>query len=194
MTDTLWADISEFQPVVTDAYPHRVLCIRSNDGSYHDQHFTANLAWCRKAVAAGRLDCYIIYYYWRPGGTGAATLMARVGKPASRMSVMMDVESGGNPSSDQSPELNGEHSRLAAWLGSPKRVIGYGNIYDLPAMWPRRPAGLRLVIASYGSNPSFPGKFAHQYTDSGTCPPFGRCDANSADGYTVAEVLEVLGL
>lgn len=194
MTDTLWADISEFQVPVTDAYPHRILCIRACDGSYRDHNFAANFAWCQQAVAAGRLAAYIVYYYWRPGGTGAATLQAMCGHPRTRMAVMIDVESGGNPAGNQSAAINAEHARLAAWLGNPRGVIGYGNPGDLSSMWPSRPAGIRLVIAAYGTNPAYPGKLAHQYTSAGTCAPFGACDANSADNTTEAQVLAILGL
>jgi hypothetical protein len=69
-------------------------------------------------------------------------------------------------------------------------VIGYGNRGDLDELWPQKPDGLRLVMAAYGTNPSYPGKIAHQYTNGqgfgGGLPegadPFGVCDMNSADG------------
>ena len=34
LTDTLYADVSEWQRPVDDSYPYRVIAIRSNDGTY----------------------------------------------------------------------------------------------------------------------------------------------------------------
>jgi len=78
-------------------------------------------------------------------------------------------------------------------LGSPKRVIAYGNVSDLNALWPQKPPGIRLIVASYGSNPSYPGKFAHQFSDSQNVPPFGPSDINSADGMGQAQLQEMFG-
>lgn len=194
MTDTQWADISEFQTPVTDAYTYPVLCIRSNDGNYADQHFDANRAWCDGAVASGKLSFYIVYYFYRPSLTGFATLKARVGTPSNRMAVMIDMESdGGKVSGDQSAAVNGEYNQAASWLGDARRVIGYGNVGDLNSLWPSKPSGMRLVIANYSSNPDYSGKFAHQYTDRGPCAPFGTCDMNSADGMDVGDLEDMFG-
>jgi peptidoglycan hydrolase-like protein with peptidoglycan-binding domain len=72
-------------------------------------------------------------------------------------------------------------------------VIGYGNTSDLATLWPNKPAGLRLVIAAYGSKPSYAGMFGHQYTDSGSCGPFGTCDLNSADGMSQQDLEAMFG-
>jgi peptidoglycan hydrolase-like protein with peptidoglycan-binding domain len=194
MADTQWADISEFQTGVTDAYPYQVLCIRSNDGNYADKHFDANRAWCDQAVASGKLAMYIVYYFFRPSMTGFSTLKARVGTPNPKMAVMIDVESdGGNVSGNQSGNINNEFNQAASWLGDARRVIGYGNVGDLNNLWPQKPSGIRLVVANYSSNPSYAGKFAHQYTDKGACAPFGTCDMNSADGMALNDVLSMFG-
>ena len=195
MTDAQWADISEFQRPVDDSYPHPILCIRSNDGSYQDRNFVANRAWCDHAVATGRLAMYLVYYFYRPGMSGLATLKNRVGVPNPKMGVMIDVESdGGRVRGDQSGNINTEHDQAATWLGDKRRVVGYGNVGDLNTLWPHKPAGLRLVVANYSHNPGYPGQFAHQYTDHGACAPFGTCDMNSADGMTVADLLAMFGL
>jgi hypothetical protein len=76
------------------------------------------------------------------------------------------------------------------WGQDPRRVIGYGNRGDLDELWPQKPDGLRLVMAAYGTNPAYPGKIAHQYTNGQgfggglleSASPFGVCDMNSADG------------
>lgn len=205
---TLYADVSEFQNPVDDSYTaagYRVICIRADDGTYQDHHFVQNYQWCVNAANAGNLDFFIVYYYWRPQGTGPGTIMDMVdsqGGPHPKMCVMMDVESGGNGSWDRSGELNAEFARLSQWIGSPQRVIAYGNTYDLNSIWPNKPSGLKLVIAGYGCNPSYPGKIAHQYTDGVVwagglpmgAPPFGNCDFNSADGLSSTAFASVCGV
>lgn len=194
MTDTLWSDISEFQVPVDNSYPYHFLCIRSNDGSYQDHHFTQNIAWCRASLKNGRLWGYMVYYFYRPGFDGAKLLMQRVGKPDSRMSVMIDVESAsGQVSGNQSGAINAQHDELAKWLGSPSRVVGYGNTSDLNALWPQKPRGIRLVIAAYGSNPGYPGKYAHQFEDNAPTRPFGPSDLNSADGMSAGDLEKMYG-
>jgi hypothetical protein len=77
---------------------------------------------------------------------------------------MLDVEQGGNPTGDQSAAINALFNQLAAYAGDPARIIGYGTPGHLDSMWPNKPAGLRIIVASWGSNPDYPGKVAHQYT------------------------------
>lgn len=195
MTDTLWADISEFQQPADNSYPYQILSFRANDGTYHDKKFSANYAWAKQAYTARKISGFIVYYYWRRAGTGASTLKSIIGTPPPGMCVMMDVESGdGNGTGNASSQLNSEYEELGKWLGNPHRVIAYGNTSDLNSIWPDKPAGIQLVIAAYGTNPAYPGKFAHQYTDAGKCEPFGTCDMNSADGLTLAQTLTHLGL
>lgn len=196
MTDTIFADVSEFQVPVNDSYPYAVLSIRSNDGTHRDGNFAANYQWCVNACNTGKLTCFIVYYYWRPGETGLSTHMAMVnaqGGPHPQMVSMIDLESGGNPDSDQSSTLNDEYRQLVAWhAGIDKRVIGYANLGDERTMWQAKPVDLEWILAGYGANPSDPSivKLAHQYTDgtgfSSNLPqgasPFGNCDMNSADG------------
>jgi hypothetical protein len=108
---------------------------------------------------------------------------------------MIDVESaGGQVTGNQSDQVNREFHELAAWLGSPRRVIGYGNVTDLNALWPHKPTGARLIVAAYGSNPGYPGKFAHQFTDHANVPPFGPSDLNSADGMSAHDLQVMFGL
>jgi hypothetical protein len=114
------------------------------------------------------------------------------------MVVMIDLESGGNPGGDQSDGINRFYWGAADWLGDKRRVIGYGNVSDLDSMWPTKPEGIRLIVASYGSNPDYPGKIAHQFTDGQTdalfVPPFGNADVNSADGLTSQEFAAACGI
>ena len=117
------------------------------------------------------------------GSTASRSMQQMVGTPNPRMVAMIDVEAaGGATSGDQSANVNSQYDRLAKWLGDPRRVIGYGNVGDLNSLWPTKPPGIRLVIADYGANPDYPGKFAHQFSDNAPPPPFGPSDLNSADG------------
>lgn len=217
VTDTLYADVSEFQTEVDDSYTdagYRVLCIRSNDGTYRDHKFTVNYQWCINAVESGAMDFFLVYYYWRPN-TGLSTHMDMVneaGGPHPLMVSMIDLESGGNPVQDWSDALNSEYDQLGEWLGNPLRAIGYANHQDLlgnpdvippvPPMWSTRPPRLRLVGAGYGENPNLPGQIAHQYTNGEGyggglpegAPPFGTCDMNSADGLSVQAFAAACGL
>lgn len=204
VADTLYADVSEFQAAVDDEYPYQVICIRSNDGTYQDKDFVQNLAWCKSAVASGKLTFFIVYFVWRQDWQDDVnTLKAEVGDPHPQMAIMMDVESwSGQITGDQSGGINAAHDQIAQWLGNPLRVVGYGNVSDLNTLWPSKPAGIRLIVASYGSNPDYPGKIAHQYTDGSGygdglpegAPPFGNCDMDSADGVDPVAFAAALGI
>ena len=194
MTDTLWSDISEWQVQVNDRYPYGFICIRSNDGSYLDLDFPANYSWCKSKRASGKLWGFMVYYFYRPGVNGAHILMSRCGKPDPRMVVMIDCESAsGQVAGNQSGALNAQHDDLAKWLGDPRRVVGYGNVSDLNALWPAKPKGMRIVVAAYGSNPGYPNKFAHQFADNANIAPFGPSDLNSADGMSINDLLAMYG-
>lgn len=196
MTDTIWADVSQFQRTVDDSYPHRVFAFRACDGEYQDKNFHANHAWARKAADEGKLDAFIVYTVFEPGLLWASTLMNMVGSPHPKMAVMIDAESwSGKIGGDHSHDLNSGREKLINWLhDNRKRVIGYGNVGDLNMLWPE-PGDTKFVVAAYGSNPSYPGKIAHQYTSSGSCAPFGSpVDLNSADGHTPAGFAKMLGI
>lgn len=181
----IWADISEWQVPVDDTYPHPVLAIRSNDGGYRDKKWNENYSWARRTLDAGRLNLLIVYLVYRPDWKQTAqTHIDMIGAPHPRMVTMIDVESwGGEITGDHSDGINRLYWRLADWLGNPRRVIGYGNRSDLDSLWPIKPPGVRLVVASYGSIPRYPGMIAHQYADNEVIAPFGACDANSANDY-----------
>ncbi|MGH3644383.1 MAG: hypothetical protein ACRDUX_35815 [Mycobacterium sp.] len=204
--DTIYADVSEWQVPVDDRYPHRVLCIRSNDGDHRDRNWATNHPWCKRRCDVGDLDFFIVYFVWRRNWRRTVdTLVDMVGQPHPRMAVMIDVESwSGSITGDQSDGINRAHGAVADWLGERRRVIGYGNVGDLNRLWRVKPVGLRLVIAAYGNNPTYPGKVAHQYTDgkgygNGTtlpngAPPFGNCDMNSADGLNPLQFAAACGI
>lgn len=196
MTDTIWCDVAEFQKPVDDSYPYRVLSIREGDGTYKDAHFTNNYNWCVANVGK-KLDFFIIYIVYEPGKDWVGNVTGAIGKANSRMAVMVDVESwGGKITGNHSADINAGVMKLAAWLGSLKRVIGYGNASDLNSIWPSKVlAPNHIVLANYVGNPSFPNKFAHQYSDDGNVSPFGSpVDLNSADGYDIPSLLKLLGM
>ncbi|MDQ2636533.1 MAG: hypothetical protein M3Y83_06625, partial [Actinomycetota bacterium] len=167
MPDTLYADVSEWQVGVNDSYPYRVLCIRSNDGTYRDHRWHNNYAWCRRAADSGRLTFFIGYFVWRPNWRQTVdTFIDQVGTPHPKMAVMLDVESwGGQIRGDRSAGINAAVEAVGSYVGATAKVIGYGNVGDLNTLWPHKPPGIRLVVAAFGHNPPYPGKVAHQYTD-----------------------------
>lgn len=199
VTDTLFADVSEFQTPVNNAYTdagYRVLSIRSNDGTHQDLNIGANYPWCVQAADDGRLTFFIVYCYWRANwaqtGQTLIDTINGLGGPHPRMVVMLDVESGGNPGGDESDPINRLYWQMADWLGTDARVIGYANLGDERTMWQLKPQHIPMILAGYGANPDDASVFkvAHQYTD-GTgyggglpegAPPWPTCDMNSADG------------
>jgi hypothetical protein len=201
--DTLFADVSEYQNAVDDSYPYRVIIIRSNDGDYLDHKWAQNYSWCKAKADAGELDCFGVYFVWRPNWQETlAALKAQVGTPHPAMFVEIDLETwGGQIVGDNSDALNATYADLVGWLGDPKRVRLYGNSSDLNTLWPNRP-GPAVRLAAYGSNPDFPGKDSHQYTNGEGyggglpegCSPFGNCDMNSADGLSPAEFAAACGI
>lgn len=193
-----WADVSEYQRIINNEYPHPVLAIRANDGTYRDRNFAANYTWAQRSIASGKLAALIVYCVYRPNWQATAnTLIDMCGsRPPRQMVVMIDVESwGGQITGNQSGNINRLYWTLVEWLGGDeRRIIGYGNRGDLDSLWPEKPPKCSLVVASYGSIPFYPNMIAHQYADNVNCPPFGPCDANSADLHTVETLLTALGL
>lgn len=201
LKDVLWSDVSEFQTEVTDAYPYNALCIRANDGTHRDRHFMANYAWALRALASGRLRLLMIYMVYRENWQQTLdTTKSMVGTPHPRSTYMIDVESwSGQITGNHSARINSLHAGLARWVGNPRRILGYGNVGDLNALWPTKPDGVRIIEAAYGSNPDYPGKIGHQFTDGQTrdrinVPPFGYADVNSADGMDIDALCAALGI
>jgi hypothetical protein len=186
--------VSEWQRPVDDSYPYQLIAIRSNDGTHRDRNWTPNYAWCKRRCDENALVFFIVYFVWRQNWQQTVnTLKDLVGQPHPKMAVMIDVESWqGQITGNQSDGLNKAYQAIADWLGDRRRVIAHGNRGDLNNLWPDKPVGLRIVLASYGSNPDYPGKIAHQYTNGEGfggglpegCPPFGKCCMDSADGLT----------
>ena len=77
-----------------------------------------------------------------------------------------------------------------------------GVVPDHEPEQPLAPVQCRADPASYGSNPGYPGKIAHQYTNGEGyggglpegCPPFGKCCMDSADGLTPEQYAAACGI
>ena len=190
-------DISEFQPVVNDTYPHRWLTFRvSNEFGRLDNNAAANLAWCQSALQRGKLDGFAGYVnpVHVPMSEHLANLdQIRFPKTAT---VMIDAEPW--PQQDGTRLIVGDHSAafnaaadsLAARQDDRSRVWGYSYLSAFAEIWPTRPSWLGLVVASYGGQqPVSPGPgplVGWQYTDGqysepglpSSSQPFGACDHN----------------
>lgn len=214
MADTLFADISEWQPVLDDSYPYEWLSIRSNDGTHRDTHFSQNWDIATSWLDSGRLRGLIVYCVYRRNWRQVLdTHIAMQGTNRPDVVSMVDVESwGGQIRGDHSNRINRLVWGISDWrglpiFGRPRRVIGYLNPHD-SSIWTERPP-IGFVVPSYGSYPSFPPgaadlqnqMIAHQYTDGqgyGNGLPEGygsvRCDMNAANGYTAEQLRTVTGI
>jgi hypothetical protein len=205
--DSFFADVSEYQVPVDNSYPYKLLSIRVSDGTHQDNNFAQNYAWMRNALDTDRLTCGIVYTYARPNWQDNADTVRQMidgnGGLHPKVVLMVDVESGGNPAGDGSAWINALYNNLAQYAGNPARVIGYANQGDFNSMWPSRPNGLRVIAASYGSNPLLAGQIGHQYTDGSKganqglpmgCAPFGNCDMNVADGLSPSDFAAACGI
>jgi hypothetical protein len=218
VTDTLFADVSEWQTYVDDSYTdagYRFISIRSNDGTYRDRKFRENYDWCRRSVDAGRLDGFIVYFVYRPNWADTLqTFVDSIGSGHEGLAAMLDVESWGDQIfGDNSDSINrlwwGTREHLG---GDTPRVISYLNPNDHHIWLDRAPT--KFVVPSYGRTPVFSrpgwpdlsdierGMIAHQYTDGQGyggglpegAPPFGRCDMNSANGLSSKELAAACGI
>ncbi len=212
--DTLFADISEWQPTIDDSYPYAALSIRSNDGTYRDRNFERNFAVARDWLDSGRLGLLIVYFVVRPNWQDSvATHIAMQGTDRPDVVSMIDAESwSGQIVGDHSGVFNNAVWAASRWRGTPiqgrpRRVIGYLNPHD-SSIWPTRPP-IGWVVPSYGSLPRFSAHtedlrrnmIAHQYTNgegygSGLPEGYGavRCDMNAANGRSTAQLRTALGI
>lgn len=205
MTDTFFADVSSWQRVVDNSYPHPVLSFRVDHGGAIDSNAHAN--W-QHIASSPSIKVGIAYVVFKPGQGHA--ILERVkaffgDKPPAKLAVMIDMESGSDFAGpgNHSAEASQLAENLAAYLGSDKRVLGYANGYDWAKNWPTRPSWLKRVVASYGSQD--PGAFQWQYyggasnyaSPSGyprSCPPFGSNVDMNVIHHSISEIEQLLGL
>jgi hypothetical protein len=184
----LFADISEFQTVYTDAYPYQIASFRVDNGGRLDYHAADNWAWCKSRLATGRLKMAIAYVVFQPGRN--AEIVSRVrgffGPAPKGLAIHIDMESGSEFAGpgNHSAEANQLAALLAAYTGTPglQREYAYANTYDYASNWPQISPALKKHTASYGSED--PGTYGQQYyggmpqypVPAGlpkTCAPFG---------------------
>jgi hypothetical protein len=183
-SSTFFADISEFQPVITSAYPHPMVSLRADSGWRADNHIAANWAHCK---SNSKIQVVLAYVVFIPGQLNS--VLARLkntfgSKAPAKLALMIDMESGAGFAGpgNHSAEANQWVAAFAKWAGNSKKVIGYANGYDWRTNWPSRPSGMKMITASYGT--TNPGTWGWQYAGgdprwpsvSGfprTCPPFG---------------------
>src|SRR6266567_1807764 len=216
VSDTLFADISEYQDAQPDArYPYKFISIRANDGTFRDKQFPIRLAWCLTALQLRKLVGFLVYTVFEENWEQAtAVFKIQYGaKHIQRSAVVIDVERWkGRITGDHSPMVNSMREAIIAYLYAlrpawqrsvffrayfraqdRKRVVLYGNAGDLAELSPHR-GDAKIIIANYSFNPSLPGKIAHQFSDHYWCPPFGYVDMNSADGYSPWQFARALGM
>jgi hypothetical protein len=201
---TFYADVSEFQNVVDGSYPYPVFAFRLDNGGRIDYHAVEN--WDH-AKADPRIQVVIAYVVFQPGHR--AQILDRVKRffgphaPA-KLVLMIDMESGAQFAGpgNHSSEANSLALDFAAYLGTPKRVLGYANQYDFRSCWPSRPGWLKLVTASYGA--SNPGTFGWQFYGGvpnphpagypTSCHPFGSQVDLNAIQLPIDSIITELGL
>lgn len=164
MTDTLFADVSEYQVPVNNSYPYRVLSIRVCDGTYRDRNFAHNYRWMRSAFDSGRLTFGIVYTYARPNWWANANTVR---------SMIDAVRIIGYANA---------YDFFNMWRVRPAglRVIGagYGSNPNLPGQVAHQ------YTDGSGYSPNLPQG----------APPFGRCDMNSANGLTPQQFAAACGV
>ncbi len=200
MADTLFADVSSWQCVVNDSYPHDWFSFRSNNGQNRDPNFGANWDWSVKAVKSGKIVGFHVYLAWEDGDVDGAvsvhkSMINSKGGPSAMQASMMDAESwGGAISGNHSSSYNSARENLISFYGgNRKRVFAYANQYDRQNLWPSY-GDAKWIIANYSTNPKLADQIAHQYGDDINCKPFGPCDGNSADGMSPQQFAAALGL
>lgn len=202
---TFFADFSEFQPVITSAYPWAMASFRADTGWRRDNHAAANWSFIKNSSTVQVALTYVVYI---PGQNAAimSRLKSLFGSTCpDKLAVVVDMESGsgfagpGNHSADANNLLN----ELVAWTGSRRRVLAYANSYDFLSCWSGLPTWVKRITASYGT--SDPGTWGWQYFGGMTqysspagyarsCAPFGAWVDINVTHRSIAQVKADLGM
>lgn len=192
MTGTFWPDISYYQEKVNDSFAGNFLMSRIADGTWIDPNWQWNQGWCKNRENLIGWGGYYVFENL-PVAQQFQVIQNQVGALDPRMVVMIDIESwSGRISGNHSTPLNQLASLLADWLGDWRRVLGYGNHSDLAGIAPNLDPRLKLIVAAYGSRPTYPNMIGWQYSDGAPqfsvpagwargMAPFGACDMNYSD-------------
>lgn len=160
---TVFADISEFQPVISDAYEHPMVSFRADTGWRLDNHAWANWNYVKHA---SHIEVALSYVVFIPGQNAAilSRLKSLFGSTCpNKLAIMVDMESGygfAGPG-NHSWEANQLLDELVAWTGSRAKVVAYANGYDFASCWPTAPSWVKKITASYGTQD--PGTWGWQY-------------------------------
>lgn len=187
-------DVSEHQPsAVNDTFNRQFLAFRaSSEYDRPDALAPANLAWCLKARAAGKIVNFCVYVI--PGNVPNDAVTGRLdalGVPNDCV-IMLDVESwGGLITGDHSQQFNTLATTLRQRQGGRADLVwGYLNPNVDASLWPSRPAWLGFIQPAYGPStapdPRGLNRIGWQYTNgsqNGTSypsssSPFGAVDHN----------------
>jgi hypothetical protein len=205
MTDTFWADISTWQAVANDQYPHQVLAFRADFGTGTDGNAAANWRYCQSSLQIKAAIAYVVFKPDEVAGIVTRVKALFGAKCPPKLVFMIDMESGAEfaGGGDHSAQANALAIQLADYTGSQRRVLAYANRYDYQECWPAILPWLKKVTASYGT--SDPGTWGWQYyggvaanpSPNGyprSCAPFGGNVDMNVSHSNLAQLLTDLGL
>jgi hypothetical protein len=200
---TKGADIIEFQTNIGDRYRLPFAIIRSNDGAYLDHHFLLNLTYLVRGLVAFWGSYFVWELNWRQSVDTYLKVVFPVHRPHAFAEI--DLESwGGKITGDHSAEVVATWDRIVRHINGlrrrgtrrimlardRRRVILYGNQYDLAALAPHIDKRINYNIADYGvaldqaqlrANGIDPKRVVlHQFSMSYPVEPFGSCDVNGS--------------
>lgn len=203
-------DVSHYQPALTTSYPRDFVIFKATQGTtYLDSHFLVNAGVAHSLHASGKLAGAVVYHVYTGESVSAqfAKIKAAIGPtpPDWLAGVMIDLESWAGTSyalhGDQSTSVNALYAMLAAYMGSTRAALIYGNQGDLDSLAAHRDTRAPVILAAYTSElryGSIRGAIGQQYSDGqlhnlvpsigGQQLPrstagLGNCDHNVFPGY-----------
>ena len=211
----VWTDTSYFQDTLSMNYERHWVGFRGCDGTFTDPKFRANLAVAKRLHDNNRILGATIYLVYRPGLVEASVDLVKgvikevLGALPRWVTFEVDAESwGGQIKGNRSGDLNRMASLLAVYADNDlRRVLAYGNRYDLGNMWSTRIKGLQVNVASYGTQlVTYPNMISQQYGDGTSnnwghpfglpleSKDFGHCDHNIFVGLSAGQVAARMGV
>lgn len=204
-------DVSSWNPKINTDYQEPFVILRSNDGTYRDRDYWANIATVLSMLGKGRLAFWGTYFVWETNWADTVgTFLLQVGRNSlrPRMFVSIDVENwGGKITGDHSAGINAAREAIIAHLNGlrprgtrrlmrykdRRRVLIYGNAGDLATIAPHvGDAG--LIVADWDGPSYMPRQVLQQVSDRAVVPPFGPCDLDRATGVTIGQLAKRLGV
>lgn len=225
MAKTEWFDVSEHNGQ-TDwrKYRQPFAAFRVCDGTYVDQQYVNNMKGVHRVHGLIGFFAYVVFprsVGWSSWQSVFDVYTGLLGKAVHRprLIIMQDVERWDRRdyNRDVSHDIEMQRQAFVHWLfhnrpawqrrtpalrqlywrRDERRVIGYGNRYDLVRM-SQHVKWRNIVLADYSESPT-PAQFlrwrvvARQYTNQGSMAPHGRVDLNRAT-LTPRQLAKALGL